>query len=126
VGFELDASIDLTRMKALSLNASGTGRIYVRFHSRALNMVSGDSVQFQYPIDLQAGWTHVSVSADSLRLTDNAPVELQSFSWSNAAKDILSVDFLAIPSFPDTANSAVQRFELDDLFFEGVSLKDLK
>jgi hypothetical protein len=126
VGFSLDASIDLSKMSAVSLHAMGTGRVYLRFHSRALNALSGDSVQFQYPIDLHSQWTRVSIPVASLALTENAPAALQGYAWADAAKDILEVDFVALPAVPAGSNAATQSLGLDDIVFEGVSLKDLK
>ena len=49
VGFRLDPSIDLSKLIAFSLYAMGEGRVYLRFHSRSLNALSGDSVHTVVP-----------------------------------------------------------------------------
>jgi hypothetical protein len=126
VGFSLDASINLARMTGISLYAKGNGRVYLRFHSRALNALTGDSVQFQAPIDLGPGWTRVRIPVESLALTPNAPVAAQGFAWSDAARDILAVEFTALPDVPAGADSAAQAFGLDDFSFDGVTLQDLR
>jgi hypothetical protein len=126
VGFTLDASINLGRMSEVSLYAKGNGRVYLRFHSRALNALTGDSVQFQAPIDLKPEWTRVRIPVESLALTPNAPAAAQGFAWSAAAKDILAADFVALPDMPVGADSTAQVFGLDGFSFEGVTLPDLK
>lgn len=126
VGFAVDGAINLANMASISLYAMGTGRVYLRFHSRALNALTADTVQFQAPIDLSPGWTHVIIPVSSLALTPNAPPQAQGFAWLTAAKDILSVDFVAATNLAIGADSLTQAFDLDDFSFEGVALQDLK
>lgn len=125
VGFTVDASVNLSRMKAFSFEAKGEGRIHVRFHSRSLNQASGDSVSFQYPVDLRPDWTHVVVPADSLALTENAPASLAAFAWAQAAKDILAVDFVSLPPDSGASGPGKQTYALDELYLEGMSLPAL-
>ncbi|GEM_PF-3850715 len=120
MGFQMDAPVDLSLMKSFSFVITGTGRVYVRFHSRGLSALTNDSVQFEHPVDLRPGWTKVEIAVDSLALTRNAPAPLRGYSWRNAAKEINRVEIVALPLDPSPADSTTLRFGLDDIYFEGI------
>ena len=128
MGFQIGTALsgnayDFSNLTAISFWAKGKGNIDVRCMSRAITSKYADSAQYFYTVRLQPGWTHVTIPVDSLRLPSFASPELQAITWAQAAKEMQALDFTVEAPQMHAGDTAV--FWLDEVYFQGLSLKDL-
>lgn len=114
-------SYDLEDLKAISFWAKGEGSIMVRFSSNAVFRLYADSVHFSHTQVLSPDWTLVTIPVDSLRVPDFAPAALKAWSWTQAAKEVTTIDFKA--SRPSTLPGDTVQLYLDEVHLEGIPLE---
>lgn len=128
MGFGIGASgtgdaHDFSGLTAISFWAKGQGTVDIRFMSRILTRETKDTAQYFHPVKLPSAWTWITVPVDSLRLPAAAQEDLHAFPWKTVAKEIMAVDFTVEPPSGKAGDTTV--LWLDDIHFEGVSLKDI-
>ncbi len=113
---------DFTDVRALSFWAKGKGIINVKFLSKTISRLFQDSTQFYYPLSLPTQWTHFTIPVDSLRLPKNALPELKNYTWKQVASEMQTLDFTA--EKPESKAGDTVVLWLDNIYFEGLSLKN--
>ncbi|MBN2189175.1 MAG: hypothetical protein JW699_06960 [Chitinispirillaceae bacterium] len=115
--------IDLSAMTGCSLRCRGRGTLRVRFESRILDSISLYLSAYSYLIALTGSWQEITIPVDSLRILD--PVFFPSqYPWSQESKNVLRFEFEF--SVRENAARAALWVDLDDLYFEGVSVDVLQ
>lgn len=112
---------DLTDVNSISFAVRGRGSLVMRFSSKAVNRLYMDSVHFVYTFPLPSTWTRMVIPLDSLKVPPNAPAALKAWPWSQAAKEVVAIDFKANP--PTSVAGDTVDVDLDDIRLEGVPLE---
>jgi hypothetical protein len=125
IGFNIGTSLkgttyDFSSLKAISFRAKGKGNVNVTFLSKTISRIYQDSAQFCYNLQIPPDWTLISIPVDSLRLPDNAPAALKSYTWQQVAPEIQTVDFTVEWPYSSPGDTVI--LWLDELFLEGISL----
>jgi hypothetical protein len=127
-GFDIGTSLqgavyDFSSVKEISFWAKGKGSVNVTLLSKTIRTLYADSAQFYYPLQLPSTWTHITIPVDSLRLPDNAPPALATYTWQQVAGEMQTIDF-TVESPYSQAGDTVELW-LDDIYLEGITLDSL-
>ena len=115
---------DLSELKSLSFWIKGNGTIELRFYSKEIEQINGNSYQlFRYSFAIPNNWTHVTIPVDSLKLPTNCNAYRLGYTWQQAAKLMQIVYFIAYSPL-NNAGDTVNLY-LDDVVFEGMKLENL-
>jgi hypothetical protein len=113
---------DLSNLTALSFMAKGTGTVEVRFYSKMVDSVNGNTwQQFSYVLPLPAAWTPVTIPADSLQLPANSPAFQQGYTWAQVAPTIQIIYFIAYT--PQNNPGDTITMYLDNVSLDGIKLE---
>lgn len=113
---------DLSNLTALSFIAKGTGTVEVRFYSKMVDSVNGNTwQQFSCVLPLPAAWTPVTIPVDSLRLPANSPAFQQGYTWAQVAPTIQIIYFIAYT--PQNNPGDTVTFYLDNVSLDGMKLE---
>jgi hypothetical protein len=116
------ANYDLSNLTALSFMTKGTGTVEVRFYSKMVDSVNGNTwQQFSCVLPLPAAWTPVMISKDSLRLPANSPAFQQGYTWAQVAPTIQIVYFIAYT--PQNNPGDTITLYLDNVALDGMKLE---
>ncbi len=115
-------SMDLSKLTSLSFMAKGKGKTEVRFYSRLLDSISGNSDnQFSYIISIPAAWSKMVVSTDSLIIP--SPASKNGIAWTRAAQSIYSIAFIA--KAPENNLGDTVELWLDNVALNGMDIKNV-
>lgn len=113
---------DLSSLTSLSFMAKGSGTVEVRFYSRMMDSINGNtSEQFFYVLPLPAAWTPVTIPKDSLRLPAGSAAYRQGYTWAQVAPTIQIIYFTAYT--PQNNPGDTITFWLDDVSLDGMKLE---
>ncbi len=113
---------DLSNLTALSFMAKGAGTIEVRFYSKMMDSVNGNTwQQFSYVLPLPGTWTSVAIPTDSLRLPANSPAYQQGYTWAQVAPTIQIIYLIAYTPQNNPGNTITMY--LDNVSLDGMKLE---
>ncbi|HUI90989.1 MAG TPA: hypothetical protein VLX68_01970 [Chitinivibrionales bacterium] len=113
---------DLSSLTSLSFMARGTGTVEIRFYSRMMDSINGNTFQqFAYVLPLPAAWTKVIVPVDSVKLPSSCPAAQQGITWAQVAPTVQIIYFTAYT--PQNNPGDTINLWLDDVSLDGMKLE---
>jgi hypothetical protein len=118
LGWEHDSQrwFDLSKMKALTFMARGTGTVHVTFLTELIFKKYGGASHFEKIITLSPAWREYRITTDDIVPPEGSVAQSDGVTWADARTRVAEITF-----FTDDSLS----LSLDEIAIEGVSLLDL-
>jgi hypothetical protein len=114
--------LNLSAMTSISMRVRGKGVVQVRFPSITLDSISLYNSAYSYRLTLTNSWRQCIIPVDSLSILD--PVYFPTlYPWTKESKHVVRIEFKFSPK--DNATKDTLRFDLDDLYLNGVGAEVL-
>ncbi len=125
IGFDIGKSrsvYDLSKMKAVSFWAKGSGSLILKFFCRTDTQTDTAYEYYSHAFKLQPAWIQVVIPVDSLIPVPTVPKSVIGLTWKEIGAKTVSMH-IGVES-PLPAQDSVSLW-LDDLYFEGLYRKDV-